>query len=442
MHSPGKGRDKLKYHDIGLMARIAVTGALTLGVAGAGISAFAAGAGTAYAAGTIRYVGAWVGGDTSCASPGYTKVQAAVNAASPGDTVYLCGTTPFSEQVIITKSITLTGGRGATIAAPDPWVASADPLPPQFASDSLFVPQAIVVAWGHGVHVTIRGLTITGPLPTNNSCSNEEYGILVIGGASARIDHDAVTNIRDSDSSLYGCQYGVGIRIGSEYWPTADFSTFKVEDFAGSAAITHTTVSGYQKAGIVIDGPGSSGQVSDGTVTGAGPYSALGQIIAQNGIQVSRGAFGQVVHNQVSGNQYSGSGGASSGGVLVYGGCGDPLVRHVLVAWNTLINNDVGVYLSNSDPGCAVAPDTRTDAVVTGNRISDSAVTNTSGFSTSPLCGYQAGVSDLGNHDVIAFNSIYGAGYLNHPSCTVAQPYVTFRIDTTGSIDAIVYSNH
>ena len=68
----------MKYQEIGhLMARIAVTGALTCGVA-----AFAAGAGPAYAAGTTRYVGASVGGDTSCASPGYTTVQAAVNAAT------------------------------------------------------------------------------------------------------------------------------------------------------------------------------------------------------------------------------------------------------------------------------------------------------------------------------------------------------------------------
>jgi hypothetical protein len=35
---------------------------------------------------------------------GYTTVQAAVNAASSGGTVYLCGTTPYDGQVIITKS--------------------------------------------------------------------------------------------------------------------------------------------------------------------------------------------------------------------------------------------------------------------------------------------------------------------------------------------------
>jgi hypothetical protein len=120
-------------------------------------------------------------------------------------------------------------------------------------------------------------------------------------GEPTQITGDAVTNIRDANSALYGCQYGVGIMIGREYWPTADFSSDKVEDFAGSATITHTTVSGYQKGGIVVDSPKASALISDSTVTGAGPYSALGKIIAQNGIQISRGAFAQVIDNTVSG---------------------------------------------------------------------------------------------------------------------------------------------
>jgi hypothetical protein len=425
---------------IRLMARIAVTGAVTCGVAGAGLAAFAAGAGPAYAAGTIRYVGATAGNGKSCASPGYTSVQAAVDAARSGDTVYLCGTTPFRGQVIISKTITLTGSAGATIAPPSPWVASADPLPPQFASDGLFKPQALVVAWGKGVRATIRGLTVSGPLPGNGSCAEQEFGILVIGGANAQITDDAVTSIKDVSPNLYGCQYGVGIKVGSEYWSDSTFSSSKTENFTGSATITHTTVSGYQKAGIVVDGAGSSASISGDTVTGAGP-AGLGAIIAQNGIQVSRGASGQVTANTVRGNQYSGAGAAADGGILIYGGCGDPLVTHVSVAGNTLTSNDVGVYLDNSASDCQSAPSTATGNEVSGNRISSPAVTNTTGESTSPACGYQAGISDLGNRDVIALNSISGAGYANHPTCSPAQPYVTHQVDTAGSRSPVVLFN-
>ena len=313
MRNLGKGEGALKHQEVGRrMARVAVAGALTCGVA-----AFAAGAGPAYASGaTTRYVGATAGKDTSCASPGYTSVQAAVNAAKPGDTVYLCGTTPFPGPVDVTKSITLTGSAGATISAPATWPTSPEPLPPQFASDGLFAPQALVLAWGQGVHVTIKGLTIAGPLPGNGGCAEQEFGILVIGGANAQITGDAVTNIRDTNSSLFGCQFGVGIMIGREYWPVANFSSDDVEDFAGTATISHTTVSGYQKGGIVIDGPKAAAVVSDSTVAGVGPTPG----IAQNGIQVSRGASGQVLDNTVRGNQYTGGGAASLAGVLLYGG--------------------------------------------------------------------------------------------------------------------------
>ncbi len=409
---------------------------------GAGLSAIALGTGVAYADGTTRYVGSSVGHDTSCASPGYTSVQDAVNAAKSGDTVYLCGTTPFAGQVIITNSIRLTGRTGATIAAPSPWVPSADPLPPQFTTDNLFLPQAVVIAWGHDVKVTIHGLTVTGTLPGNGGCAEQEFGILVLDGATANITDDAVTNVRDANPALYGCQFGVGIEIGREYWPTSNFGTYLVEDFTGTASISSTTVIGYQKAGIVIDGPRSSASISDDSVTGAGPYSALGKIIAQNGIQVSRGASARITDNKVSANQYSGAGNASDGGVLIYGGCGDPLVTNVYVADNKLTNNDVGVYLSNANSACTVPPSSHTNDIVSKNKITNSAVTNTSGYSTSPLCGYQAGVSDFGNHDVITNNEISGAGYGNHPTCTNANPYVTYKVDTTGSVGAIVHGNH
>ena len=83
---------------------------------------------------------------------------------------------------------------------------------------------------------------------------------------------------------------------------------------------------------------------------------------------------------------------------------------------NTLINNDVGVYLSNVDTSFN-APATQTNNKVVGNTISNSAVTN--GYV------YQAGVSDQGNNDKIINNTISGAGY----SC----PVVCFTVDADPS---------
>jgi hypothetical protein len=390
------------------------------------------------------FVGTGSGIAPGCASPGFTSVQTAVNAAMPGDTVYLCGTTPFVEQVIVNKSIRLTGDRGASIQTPNPFPAPSAPLPPAFAADSLLTPQAIVMVWGSGVQATISGLTVQGPLPGNGGCAEQEYGILVIAGATATLSGDQVLNIQDSRSSLFGCQFGVGIAVGRRFWPTADFSQFLVENFVGSATISGTTVSGYQKAGIVIDGPGSTASVSGNTVTGAGPSAPMGSIIAQNGIQVSRGASGDVTNNLVSANQYGGPGVASSGGVLVFGGCGVPLTTNVAVNHNTLTDNDVGVFLFNALPDCATAPTTMTNDRAVNNTISNSALTNTSGL--GPGCGYQAGISDVGNHDTINQNEISGIGYTPaqgdpKTGCSPPGTVVVLPVDTSGAVNPNMHKN-
>ena len=63
-----------------------------------------------------------------------------------------------------------------------------------------------------------------------------------------------------------------------------------------------TIITGYAKNGITIDGFGSDGDIHDNTVSGFGPTS----VVAQNGIEISRGATGEVYNNSVSDNQYTG----------------------------------------------------------------------------------------------------------------------------------------
>jgi hypothetical protein len=170
----------------------------------------------------------------------------------------------------------------------------------------------------------------------------------------------------------------------------------------------------------------------------------MGRIIAQNGIEVLRGASGEVSNNTVSANQYSGPASASSGGVLIFGGCGDPVTPNVAVNQNTLTDNDVGIFLFNALSDCVHAPTTKTNDVAVNNTISNSAVTNASGF--GPGCGYQAGVSDVGNHDTINSNQISGRGYTPAQGdplkgCSPPGTAVVLPIDTSGAIDPNVHNN-
>src|SRR5207247_7432219 len=143
-----------------------------------------------------------------------------------------------------------------------------------------------------------------------------------------------------------------------------------------------------------------------------------------NGISVSRGAKATVKGNFVSNNAYTGAGNTSSAGILVFGGqaFGVSNTSGVKVINNTLTNNDVGVWLFNAQ-ACGttcVASTSATSNTVKFNTISNEEVTNTTGYSVSPDCGYQIGVADLGKKDGIVNNSISGFGYTKQPGgdCT------------------------
>ena len=260
----------------------------------------------------------------------------------------------------------------------------------------------IGIYYGPGSKAKVNGAEVFGA---------NYYGIVNDGG-DIDIKNSSVHNIGEVPPN--GSQHGVGIYFVD----------------GGTGSIQKNTVSLYQKGGIVVNGVGSSAKIQNNTVTGLGRVD----FIAQNGIQVSRGATGDVNNNKVSGNAYTGANGASSGGILIYGGCGDPLTTGVDVKNNTLVNNDVGIFLFNGDLACEGAPATPTNNSAHNNTISNDMVSNISGF--GPGCGYQAGVDDVGNGDEITNNRISGAGYATQECPAFVRP-----IDTTQAIDPTVRNN-
>ena len=242
---------------------------------------------------------------------------------------------------------------------------------------------------------------------------NANYFGVVNNGSTVSVTNSTVTQI--GETPLNGSQHGVGIYFAAEGNSTG--------------TIQSNTVSHYQKNGIVVNGVGSSATISGNKVVGEGVVD----YIAQNGIEVGYGATGTVSGNTVSGNAYSGVNNASSAGILVFGGpwlaAGVPYTTGVSVTKNTLTNNDVGIYFFNADASFN-APATATKDSAVNNTISDSNTTNVSG-NGSPN-GYQAGISDLGNHDNIVNNKISGNGYDQSFAPTAGSLYT--KIDTTGSV--------
>ena len=187
-----------------------------------------------------------------------------------------------------------------------------------------------------------------------------------------------------------------------------------------SGLISRNIVAAYQKNGIDVRGA-SSATISNNVVLGAGPVD----FIAQNGIVVVGGSHVSVTGNTVRGNSYTGANLASSAGILVE-------AVGVTVVGNTAVGNDMGVY-SQGDPAASAVASKNT---VWLNKISNDAVTNTSGNGVAGD-GYQSGISDAGTSDHIVGNVVCGVGYT---PVTTPPPHLSF-IDATTATTPVVVGN-
>jgi hypothetical protein len=116
------------------------------------------------------------------------------------------------------------------------------------------------------------------------------YGVFVdamAGNVAVDVSGASVSNI--GESPFNGAQHGVAIYYSGTGTGTA------------SGTVSNTTITQYQKNGIVVSGANAHVDVSGNTVIGQGPTP----LIAQNGIQFSYGATGSVTGNTISGNWYT-----------------------------------------------------------------------------------------------------------------------------------------
>lgn len=239
----------------------------------------------------------------------YQTIQAAVNAASPGDTIRVAPGN-YVEQVTVPADkddlrIISTRSRGAVITAP----TGATGL------------KAVVQIAGAD-DVTLRGFVITGP-------GTADYGVAVTADGSATVIDNLITGIRRNPFD--GVQTGIGVFVS-----------------AGDATISGNTLADYQKGGIVVNGPDSSATILDNTVVGKG----LTPVIAQNGIQVSGGADAVIAGNRVTNHRYDGTSAVAVGILVIDAGS-------VVVTDNKSAGNEIGVLVQNTT-GVAVLGNTTT----------------------------------------------------------------------------------
>jgi parallel beta-helix repeat protein len=223
-----------------------------------------------------------------CPNWEYPTIQSAVNAAVPGDKIKVC-------RGVYIEQVTIPVGKDGVTLFSVPDLQAVIKAPPVMAD-----PKAIVRVNG-AQDVTIRHFTITGPGGTG--CDSIRYGVRVDGGGSALITDNHITEIRDllsASGALSGCQNGHAVNIGR----VADAGV-------GTGTVVHNLIDKYQKTGVLVSNAGSSAEVAYNEVIGT-----PSQTIAQNGIQVSAEAEGDVHHNKVSQNVYIPAGTVAVGMLL------------------------------------------------------------------------------------------------------------------------------
>ena len=313
---------------------------------------------TAQAATTTLYVAPSGSGGGSCSTPDYNTIQAAVTAASPGDTIVVCPGT-YSEQVTIDKGVTIRSETGAyqtggvVLTGPGPIFDLYDAASPSAG---------------------VTGVTIEG-LSFENVTGTGYNGVITVPGNGAgdvTIENNLFENVTESAVGYHG-NMGLASPLGTG-WTISDNVIDGVTEanngigqyaiWTGNltdSTISNNTISNVTRGGILVDG-GQYDQVSGNTVTCFPVY----------GINVSTDYLSNpVVDVSVTGNTSIGAGSctytgvtANPAGILVGNATA---VTDVTVAYNDLAGNARAglinaasntVDATNNWWGCSTGPGT------------------------------------------------------------------------------------
>ena len=254
--------------------------------------------------------------DATTVTP-YTTIQAAIDAASSGDTVIVCPGAPYDEQPVVAKSLTIRGKGDATVK-PSPMVDNT-------TSATTGAPLAAGILVRDTIGVVIESLAVDGADNGGTGCSNNPVGIY-FRNASGTLQDAAVRNLR-LGTGLEGCQGGLGVLVQNS------------EGGTSAVLVQGTSVHDYQKNGITASGSGSSLTARGNRVTGLGPTP----FIAQNGIQISFGAGGTIENNVIANHAWTPCTfeqcDFTSTNILTF----EP-AEGVVIRKNTLVNTQVGIY--------------------------------------------------------------------------------------------------
>jgi len=324
----------------------------------------------------------------------FSTIQAAVNAASPGDTVLVCPGS-YPEQVTITKNLTLSGvnsdnGGAAVVVPPSTGLVV---LPP----DTVSAPQIFVDGTNGGVtQAVVSDLTVDAANNLVTSCTTPANieGVYFLN-ASGTIQNVVARN-QYVQVPAYYCGTGIGLRAWADTVPSV-------------VTIQNNTISAYDGSGISAAMPMEKATIRDNSIVGLGSinvqYGTQGIILFYDVAATVSG--NSAVNNLVRGSY--GIGVVATGGAVIsknFLGYNDYGIGFYTFSGQGDPNSDNGTVTGNQvfgsiEDGIAICG---SNNLVTGNTISNSTESGVNLNSDSP-----GNAQCVGNNNTVTDNSINGA---------------------------------
>ncbi len=267
---------------------------------------------------------------------GYPTIQAALDAAAPGDTIRIRPGRYF-EQLSIAKNVTIkgAGALSTTIRAP----ATLVPGPSG---------RTAIVTVTAGATARISDLTVSGPGASGCDIAPLGVGIAVIENAKLDLSNARVRRIHDTPKHACGHE-GQGIRVG-------DFPVSQV----GQASIRNVIIEDYQAEAIAVFAPGSHAVVMQSLIDA---QVRRNDVVNPGGVVIGNGAVGVVKHNVIRANRctsaeiFCGPNPASGTEFQSFGitnGPGAPPGAGTEFSHNWIAANDVGIWMFAADDCCSI----------------------------------------------------------------------------------------
>jgi hypothetical protein len=299
--------------------------------------------------------------DHNCKSAAFTSVQAAVNAAPSGGTVVVCKGT-YTEDVVISSPLTLTGQHGAVIHGAPTTTLTCQQLGPGGLSTAPCLAGITIKS----SHVTVQSLKVTGAIGE---------GILATGS----IPGGSISNVAIKSDTIVGNNTGGIPPTTSSPYPQC-VEQGQVPGDCGEgihlmgvahSVVSHNFVSGNSGGVLLTDefGPTHGNLISHNTVTGnlfdcgvTAPGHNPHALDASGNPQPSvAGVYNNTIaHNTITNNGTKGEG----AGILFANAAAGTASYNNLVEFNNISGNELSGVTMHAH---TLAPGAFED--LSGNRI-------------------------------------------------------------------------